>query len=193
MQVANVNVPVRITGRHLQVTEAIKAYVETKIDSLHLDYPRIIEAHAILEVEKYRQSCEIVLHCANHITIEAEAETPDMYSAIDGAVAKVAQQMRKYKTRLQRTHRTRQREDIHHIEDHILELPVDFQEAEASEPQIVQTERYPVKPMYVEEAVLQMEMSQRQFVVFLNAKSHKINILHRRKDGAFGLMEPTYA
>ncbi len=86
MQVANVNVPVRITGRHLQLTEPIRTYVETKIDGLHLDYPRIIEAHAILEVEKYRHCCEIVLHCANHITIEAADETADMYSAIDSAV-----------------------------------------------------------------------------------------------------------
>ena len=61
-----------------------------------------------------------------------------------------------------------------------------------AQPTVVQTERYPVKPMYVDEAVLQMEMSPRQFVVFLNAQTQKINILHRRKDGSYGLMEPTF-
>ncbi len=192
MQTANVNVPVRITGLHVPVTEALRGYVETRIDNLHLDYPRIMEAHAILDVQKYRQSCEIILHCANHISIEASEETDDMYAAIDGASAKIAQQMRKYKTRLMRTHRTRQRDEVRHFDEHVLELPDDFEKEESTQPTVVQTERYPVKPMFVDEAVLQMQLSQRQFVVFLNAQSQKINILHRRKDGGYGLMEPTF-
>lgn len=192
MQTANVNVPIRVTGLHVPVTEALRSYVESRIDSLHLDYPRIIEAHAILDVQKYRHSCEIILHCANHITIEAAEEVQDMYAAIDGATAKIAQQMRKYKTRLMRSHRSRQRDEIRHLDEHVLNVPEDFHADEEPQPTVVQTERYPVKPMFVDEAVLQMEMSQRQFVVFLNAKTQKINILHRRKDGRYGVMEPTF-
>jgi putative sigma-54 modulation protein len=191
MQVANVNVPVRITGRHVQVTEAIRSYAETKLGNLHLDYPRIIEAHVILDVEKYRQFAEIILHCNNHITLEATAETTDMYASIDSAIDKIAQQMRKYKTRIMRSHRPR-RSEIQHFREEILTVPDDFEHREEIEPQVIQTERYPVKPMYVDEAVLQMEMSKRQFVVFLNAKTEKINILHRRKDGSYGLMEPLF-
>ena len=191
MQVANVNVPVRITGRHVQATEAIKRYAESKIDNLHLDYPRIIEAHVILDVEKYRQSVEIILHCSNHISIEASAETSDMYASIDGAVDKIAQQMRKYKTKILRNHRPR-RHEVQHFEEQVLSVPADFEHHEESEPSIIQTERYPVKPMFVDEAVLQMEMSKRQFVVFLNAKTEKISILHRRRDGSYGLMEPVF-
>jgi putative sigma-54 modulation protein len=192
MQTANINVPLRITGRHVPVTEALRQFIETKIDNLHLDYPRIIEAQVILDVQKYRQSCEIVLHCANHITIEAVEETQDMYSAIDGTTAKIAQQMRKYKTRLQRSHRSRQRDEVRHIDEQVLSVPDDFEEKENIQPTVVQTERYPVKPMYVDEAVLQMEMSKKQFVVFLNALTQKVNILHRRKDGGLGLMEPAF-
>ena len=191
MQVANVNVPVRLTGRHVQVTPAIRAFAEGKIDNLHLDYPRIIEAHVILDVEKYRQAAEIILHCSNHITLEATAETDDMYASIDAAVDKIAQQMRKYKTRILRSHRPR-RHEVQHFHEQVLSVPVEFEHHEDSEPQVIQTERYPVKPMFVDEAVLQMEMSKRQFVVFLNAKSEKINILHRRKDGSYGLMEPAF-
>ena len=192
MQTANLNVPLRVTGRHVAVTEALRTFIEEKLRHLHLDYPRIMEAHAILDVQKYRQSCEIILHCANHITIEAAEETDDMYAAIDAAVTKVGQQMRKYKTRLGRAHRSRHRDEVRHFEEQVLALPSDFSESEVAEPSVVQTERYPVKPMFVEEAVLQMEMSERQFVVFLNAKSQKVNILHRRKDGSYGLMEPTF-
>src|SRR5947209_19311463 len=81
----NAHPPVKVTGRHLVITPAINDYVTKKIEALHLDYPRIIEAHAILEVEKYRHSAEVILVCSNHITIEACEETDDMYAAIDAA------------------------------------------------------------------------------------------------------------
>ena len=90
MQTANVNVPVKVTGRHVSVTEPIKDYATSRIEHLHLDYPRIIEAHVILDVEKHRHFAEIILHCTNHISIEASAETDDMYASIDGVVAKIA-------------------------------------------------------------------------------------------------------
>lgn len=191
MQTANVNVPIKVTGRHVSITEAIKNYAINKVDALHLDYPRIIEAQVILNVEKRRHIAEIILHCTNHITIEATTETDDMYASIDGVISKIAQQMRKYKTKIMRQHRPR-RSDVQHLEEQVLDL-AGFEEHEESEPQVIQTERYPVKPMFVDEAVLQMEMSNRQFVVFLNAKTERINVLHRRKDGSYGLMEPTFS
>ena len=107
MQTANVNVPIKVTGRHVSITEAIKSYAIAKVEHLHLDYPRIIEAQVILDVEKHRHFAEIILHCSNHITIEASHETDDMYASIDGVIAKIAQQMRKYKTKILRKHRPR--------------------------------------------------------------------------------------
>ncbi len=192
MQTANVNVPITVTGRHVSVTEPIKAYATNKLEHLHLDYPRIIEAQVILNVEKHRHHAEIIMHCNNHITIEASHETDDMYASIDGVIAKIAQQMRKYKTKIMRSHRPR-RGEVQHFDEQVLDLAGFEEHAEGTEPQVIQTERYPVKPMFVDEAVLQIEMSNRQFVVFLNAKTEKINVLHRRKDGGFGLMEPTFS
>lgn len=193
MQTENINVPVKVTGRHVSITEAIKSYALSKVEHLHLDYPRIIEAHVILDVEKHRHFAEVILHCNNHITIEASHECDDMYASIDGVIDKIAQQMRKYKTKILRNHRPR-RGSVKHFEETVYS-PVDeaFAEIEESEPEVIKTERYPVKPMFVDEAVLQIEMSNRQFVVFLNAKTEKINVLYRRKDGGFGLMEPTFA
>ncbi|MEA3207129.1 MAG: putative sigma-54 modulation protein [Chthoniobacter sp.] len=192
MQTDNINVPVKVTGRHVSITEAIKNYANSKVEHLHLDYPRIIEAHVILDVEKHRHFAEVILHCNNHITIEASHECDDMYASIDGVIAKVAQQMRKYKTKILRNHRPRG--FVKHFNEQVLgPLNEAFAEIEESEPEVIKTERYPVKPMFVDEAVLQIEMSNRQFVVFLNAKSEKVNVLYRRKDGGFGLMEPTFA
>ena len=191
MQTANVNVPVKVTGRHVSVTDPIKEYAISRVEHLHLDYPRIIEAHVILDVEKHRHFAEIILHCTNHITIEASHETDDMYASIDGVSAKIAQQMRKYKTKILRNHRPR-RQSIRHIDEQVLELSAAFHETEEAEPDVIKTERYPVKPMFIDEAVLQIEMSNRQFVVFLNAKTEKVNILYRRKGDGFGLIEPTF-
>jgi putative sigma-54 modulation protein len=191
MQVANVNVPVKVTGRHVSITEAIKSYAESKLEHIHLDYPRIIDAQVILDVTKHRHFAEIVMHCSNHITIEASHECEDMYAAIDGVIAKVTRQMRKFKTKLLRNHRPRGN-DIRHIDEHVLHVDETFELHPDAEPQVIKTERYPVKPMFVDEAVLQLEMSSRQFVVFLNPKTEKVNILYRRKDNGFGLMEPTF-
>jgi putative sigma-54 modulation protein len=190
MQIANVNLPVNVTGRHVEVTDSMKSYAVNKVEGLHLDYPRIIEAQVIMDVEKYRHFAEVILHCANHITIEASAETDDMYASLDEVMSKVARQMRKYKTRMMRSHRPRPREEVHQFDEHVFTAEgLDTFEGE-NEPQPVQTEKYPVKPMFVDEAILQLEMSSRQFVVFTNAKTDKLNVLYRRKNEAFGLIEP---
>jgi putative sigma-54 modulation protein len=185
----NAHPNVKVTGRHLQVTDAINDYVTRKIEGLHLDYPKIIEAHVILEVAKYRHSAEVVLVCSNHITIEATEETNDMYAAIDAVTDKVARQMRKYKTRLMRKHRPR-KDIVQHLDEQVLH-PEPTEEEEHHEHAVVRTERLPVKPMFVDEAVLQLEMSHKQFLVFLNARSAKVNVMYRRKSGDFGLIEPT--
>ncbi len=192
MQTANVNVPIQVTGRHISVTEAMGDYARQKVEQIHLDYPRIIEVQFILDVEKHRHFAEMILICSNHISIEASHECDDMYAAIDGVLSKVTRQMRKYKTKILRDHRPRGN-DIRHLEEKVLHLDDAFEAIEESEPIVIKTETYPVKPMFVDEAVLQMEMSPRQFVVFLNAKSEKVNIIYRRKDGTFGLIDPVFA
>lgn len=188
MQVANINLPIKVTGRHVSVTEAMKDYAIKRVEGLHLDYPRIIEAQVILDVQKYRHIAEVILHCANHITIEAATETTDMYASVDQVMDKIAQQMRKYKTRIMRQHRPR-RGEIQQVDEHVFSIE-GFEENTETEPSVIHTEKYPVKPMFVDEAILQLEMSTRQFVVFQNAKTSKINVLFRRKETGFGLIEP---
>jgi putative sigma-54 modulation protein len=100
MQVNNTNPPVRLTGRHIAVTEAMEDYVRRRLAALHLDYPTILDVHAILSLEKYRHRADIILRCNRHITIKTSAETDDMYASIDQAIDHTARQMRKYHTRL---------------------------------------------------------------------------------------------
>jgi putative sigma-54 modulation protein len=184
-----------VTGRHIEVTDAIRAYTISKVEGLHLDYPRIIEAHIILDVTKHRHFAEVVLHCSNHITIEASEECADLYAALDGVFSKIARRMRKFKTRMLRSHRPR-RYEPHHFNEQVLEVDDSFPELEDIEGEVpvVQTEPYSVKTLFVDEAVLQMQMAlEKDFLVFVNARSEKLNILYRRKDGRFGLIDPTRA
>jgi putative sigma-54 modulation protein len=101
MQTVNVNVPVRVDGRHVTVTDALRQHIEHKVSQLHLDYPRIIEVHVVVDVQKHgnRHFGEVILRCADHITLEASETTDDLYASLDLTFAKIAQQMRKAKAR----------------------------------------------------------------------------------------------
>jgi len=180
---------VTVTGRHVTVTPAIEEYVRKKIENIHIDFPRILDAHCIVEVEKFRQRAELVLHCGNHIHIEASDVHEDLYAAIDKAVDKAERQIRKYKTRMQ-DHRPRKAQGRQFNEQVFTQ---DLHQ-EGSRAHHVRTEQYRCKPMFVDEAVLQLEVSEgRSFLVFLNADTEKVNVLYRRRNGDFGLIEPTLA
>jgi putative sigma-54 modulation protein len=192
MQTANVNLPITITVRHEQVTDSLREYVNKKIETLHLDYPRIIEAKAILDVQKNRHIAEIILFCANHITIEAHTEGADMYAAIDETIDKIARRMRKHKTRLMKKHRPHRNESIRHIEERffteeVLDHPAD---AESDpEPYIVHPENYTIRTMFKEDAIMQLELSDRPFVLYKSARRHCLTIVYRRKDGEYAALD----
>lgn len=202
MQTQNVNVAITVTGRHVDITEPMRDYAHKKVEGLHLDYPKIIEAKVILDVQPHhnRHIAEIILFCANHITIEAHTETHDMYASIDETIAKIARRMRKYKTRLLRKHRPRKSEKIQHLAEAVFSpqglaaLDGDSRETEEDpselEPVIVHKENYRIRPLYQDEAMVDMELSEKPFVVFKNAKNDKLSILFRRKDGDYGVIEP---
>jgi len=189
MQTQNVNLPITVTGRHVSITEPIREYAHKKIEGLHLDYPKIIEARVILDVQNYRHIAEIILFCANHIHIEAETETDNMYASIDETISKIARRMRKFKTRLLKSHRPREG-TIRHLEESVYSPAVMDTEQEEIEPVIVHKENYRIRPLFTDEAIMDLEMSERSFVAFKNAKTGRLSILFRRSDGDYGVVEP---
>jgi putative sigma-54 modulation protein len=192
MQVHNVNLPIIVTGRHLEITQAIREYAHKKIEGLHLDYPRIIEAKIILDVQgHHRQMAEIILFCANHIVIEVKSTTEDIYASIDESISKIARRMRKFKTRLLKSHRPRKDGSIRHIQEHVIhEESVHQGEQEQVTPAYVHEESYKIRPLFPDEAIVDLEISQRPFVVFHDQQNHKLAILFRRQDGDYGLIHP---
>jgi putative sigma-54 modulation protein len=192
MQVHNANPHITVTGRHVDITDAIRDYAMKKVEGLHLDYPRIIEAKVILDASNHhgkQHRAEIILFCANHIVIEVHSTTPDLYASIDESISKIARRMRKFKTRMLRSHRPR-KGSIKHIEEHVFNDEGMETEAEHVEPAYVHKEQYKIRPLYSDEAIMDLEISERPFVVFHNQQTHRLAIVFRRKDGEYGLIEP---
>ncbi|MEM1083495.1 MAG: ribosome-associated translation inhibitor RaiA [Verrucomicrobiota bacterium] len=191
MQTENVNMPITVTVRHETVTDSLREYAHKKIEGLHLDYPRIIEAKAILDVQKNRHIAEILLFCANHIVIEAHTEGPDMYAAIDETIDKIARRMRKQKTRLLKKRRPHRNESIRYIDESFYdETALDHPEESDKDPEpfIVHTDNYRIRTMYKEDAVMELELTDRPFVLYKSARTSKLTILYRRKDGEYSAM-----
>lgn len=188
MQTANVNLPITVTVRHEQVTDSLRDYAHKKIESLHLDYPKIIEAKVILDVQKNRQIAEIILFCTNHITIEAHSEERDMYVALDETIEKIARRMRKHKTRLLKKNRPHRNESIRYLsESYFNEEALDHPEESELDPIpfIVHVDNYAVKTMYKEDAIMELELTDRPFVLYKSARRDCLTIIYRRKDGEY--------
>jgi putative sigma-54 modulation protein len=192
MQTANVNLPITVTVRHEEVTDALRDYATKKIESLHLDYPRIIEAKIILDVLKNRHVAEIILFCANRITIEAHTEGKDMYIALDETIEKIARRMRKHKTRLMKKNRPHRNESIRHLEERYFNEDV-LDHPEDSEmdpiPYIIHPDHYAIRTMYKEDAIMQLELSDRPFVLYKSARRDCLTIVYRRKDGEYSAID----
>ncbi len=190
MQVHNVNLPIIVTGRHVEVSEAMREYAHKKVEGLHLDYPRIMEAKVILDVQQRIQTAEIILFCANHIVIEVHSSSDDMYASIDESISKIARRMRKFKTRMLKSHRPRKNGSIKHFEEKVYSEASLQSEEDHVEHSYVHAEPYRLRPLYPDEAIVDLALSDRPFVAFHNQNTHKLAIVYRRKDGEYGIIEP---
>ncbi len=170
-----------ITGKNIALTDALKSTVEKKLGKLEKYFNPEVEIHATLSVQKTRQIIEVTIPF-NGILLRGEESTPDMYSSIDNVVDKLEKQILKHKTKLsKRTH-----------EGSLRLMDVQSDVVEEEEPQIVKTKRFAVKPMDVDEAVLQMDLLGHDFFVFRNADSNEVNVVYKRRDGNYGLIEPEF-
>jgi len=139
-----------------------------------------------LSVEKNRQIVEVTLQ-ANRALIRAEEETDDMYTSIDKVVDKLERQILKYKEKLyQKPYPNAEKKELVYEE-------VGAEEGKSTEViNIVKTKRFAIKPMSIEEAAMQMDLLGHSFFVFANDNTNKVNVLYKRKDGNFGLIEPEF-
>ncbi len=176
---------VMTTFRHMEQSEALKAYVEEKLERVNKYIDEPISAQVYFSVEKIRHIVEIVI-TGRGITTKASEATNDMYAAVDMVLDKIERQLKRYKEKL-KDHKPGSSSNGRTVSKKILKA----ESLESSpEPVVITTKTETAKPMAVEEAVMQMDLLHKDFLVFTDAGSGEINVLYRRKDGNFGLIEP---
>jgi putative sigma-54 modulation protein len=177
---------VLVRGRNVDVTNALKEYVEKRVGKLEKFLDNLGEAQVTLSVENQSHKVEVTIP-VNGMILRGEETTGDMYTSIDMVVDKLEKQIEKYKGKLIR--RRGQSEKM--AAEAVLAEDDAGDELEEDEV-VVRTKRFPVKPMPVDEAILQMNLLGHTFFVFPNAETEQINVVYKRKDGNYGLIEPEY-
>lgn len=170
-----------IHGKKLEVTDSIKNYIEEKIGRLdkYFKDPDNITTTVLIKLRGKGQVVEVTIN-ANQFILRGEEMHDDLYAAIDKASDKIERQIRKNKTRMHKKAN----------KPLVADLVIDFEiEDEKEENEIVKRKNIQTKPMSEEEAILQMELLGHEFFVFKNSETSDINILYRRKDGNFGIIE----
>jgi len=167
-----------VTGRHLEITPALRTYAEKKIKRFDRYLSNIAEAIVTISVQKYRHKVEVLMK-ANGVLIQAEGITGDVYSSIDEVTEKLERQVKRYKEKLVSHRKTEGKSNQMAIEAVALETG-----------RIIKNKRFELKPMSPDEAAMQMELLDKDFFVFTNDNSGDINVIYRRRDGNFGLIEP---
>ncbi|WP_094603801.1 ribosome hibernation-promoting factor, HPF/YfiA family [Sporomusa silvacetica] len=175
-----------VRGKNIDITPALKDYVTKRVGKItkYFDGASMGEITAILTVNKGRHIVEVTVPI-NGILLRGEEETPDMYTSIDLVIEKLEKQIEKYKTKLSRKLKSGSFKT-----DLIPATPL----ATVSEDEfdIVKTKRFAIKPMVVDEAVMQMNLINHDFYVFANADTEEVNVVYRRRDGRYGLIEPEF-
>ena len=171
-----------VTFKNLDPTDTLKSYVRDKLDRFDrlLDNPA--EANVVLLVEKFRHIAEININ-GDRLTINGKEETNDMYSAIDMVLDKLEKQIKKSKQKIRE-----RRPGVNAKNIALMEADINLPDEELVREVKIKNIEY--KPMDVEEAVLQMDLLSDNFLVFTNARSDQVNVLYRRKDGHYGLIQP---
>lgn len=200
-----------ITFRQFGSSDSLKEYAKEKVERVNKYLDRAGEAHVVLSLERHLHHAEITIHSGSWV-LRGREKSEDMYASIDLAMDKIEAQLRKYKEKIKNHHG---RERVHHrqelvnnlkVRHKVFELPEEFQEeaaeapaeqqpapsapaAAAPEHRIVRTSEITVKPMSVDEAVMQMNLMNQDFYVFQHASTHEVCVVYRRKDdGQYGLI-----
>ncbi|MBM7631267.1 putative sigma-54 modulation protein [Geomicrobium sediminis] len=182
-----------IRGENMEVTPSLRDYVEKKVGKVerYFDSTPVADVHVKMQVRSTNEHSIEVTIPMSQLLLRAEEKHSDMYAAIDLVVEKLERQIRKYKTKVNRKFRQSGTKDIFKNEIGVTELSNGYSpEEEEDYFNLVRTKRFNLKPMDAEEAVLQMDMLGHSFFVFSNADNGDTNVVYRRKDGRYGLIEP---
>lgn len=172
-----------ITFRHVEPSDALKAYAVEKVDRLKKYFDGLVEGHVILSLEKIRHTAEVTLQ-ASGIRVNAKEENADFYSAVDNVAEKLERQLVRYKEKLKR-HKPLTNRERRSLQEKVYAYESFGEDA----PRILQTEQYHTHPMSLDDAVMQMDLADQAFLVFTD-EDGRVKVVYRRDDGHYGLIEP---
>ena len=178
---------VSVTFRHFEANDAVRSYAKEKILKLKKYLERPGDARVVLSVEKFRSIAEASI-TGDGYTINGMEKTDDMYSAIDRLVAKLERQISKQRGK------SRPRRSVSSLQGYRYRMDVLASEGSlVKETRVIRSDQHLAKPMSLDEAVLQLNKEENDFFVFINSESGSLNVVYRRKDGNYGLIEPQIA
>lgn len=173
-----------ISGKNVEVTPGLKEAVITKLGKLEKYFTPDVEVIVTLSVEKGRHKIEVTIPVKGDI-IRSEQESTDMYISIDLVEEVIERQLKKYRTKLIARHQDGG--SFNH--GFFVAEDVDYDDGDIK---IVRTKRFGMKPMFPEDACVQMELLGHTFFVFSNAETDEVNVVYKRKNGTYGLIEPEF-
>lgn len=171
-----------IAERKYSATDKMKGKIETKLSRFDKFFGPDTEAQVILSQEKDRETCEVTIFYKDAI-FRMEETTKDMYVSVDECIENLKKQIRKHKTKLENKYK------LKNAEENLWDSAEEYDDAEEDEFKIVKSKLIAVKPMFVEEAILQMNLINHEFFVFRNAETERIDIVYKRRNGDYGLIE----
>ena len=171
-----------IVGKNIEVTPGLRSAVEDKIGKLEKYFTSETEAHVTLSVEKERQKIEVTIPVKGSI-IRSEQVSNDMYVSIDLVEEIIERQLKKYKNKL-----VDQKQSAGFFKQEF----IDKEYMDEEEIKIIRSKKFDIKPMYPEDACIQMELLGHNFFVFRNAETEAVNVVYKRKGSTYGLIEPEY-
>jgi ribosome hibernation promoting factor len=177
---------ISVSFRNVEPSEHLKNYAETRMGRLKKYLEEPIEIHLVLSIQKFRHTVDATIS-SDGVKIKAQEETGDLYSAIDMVLDKIEKQVKRHRDRV----KDRKSDGKPKPTPGGGTVQEEAEVEEEKGPEIIKTERIFAKPMDAEEAFMQLKLSSNEFLVFTNSKTRQINVLYRRKDGNFGLIEPT--
>ena len=173
-----------ISGKNIDVTSGLRGTIEQKLGKLERYFTPTTEIIVTLSVEKERQKIEVTIPMKGTI-IRSEQVSDDMYVSIDLVEEVIERQLRKYKNKIIDKHQQGSNLQLDFMED-------DMDDFKDDEIKIVRTKRFGMKPMFPEDACIQMELLGHSFFVFQNAETDEVNVVYKRKNGTYGLIEPEF-
>ena len=172
-----------ISGKNIDVTSNLRNVIEQKLGKLERYFTPTTEIIVTLSVEKERQKIEVTIPVKGTI-IRSEQVSDDMYISIDLVEEVIERQLLKYKNKIIDKH-----QEGSNLQPDFMDLSDTMDDDEIK---IIRTKRFGMKPMFPEDACVQMELLGHNFFVFMNAETDEVNVVYKRKDGAYGLIEPEF-